>query len=182
MKSLEKNSRHILIDNISFDRNNPRGEGESQIINDPEFKKLVASIQEHGILEPLIIKRDSSNTDHYLLIDGERRLRAAKKIAEDNSLSDYKVPALIAKDDTDGRILAYQVHMLRKQWNKASETKAIKAILADLKIEQPSLSDKELLGKLKVITAHTDKQLAELLILLSLEMKPSIRLIQRRSK
>jgi ParB family chromosome partitioning protein len=38
---------------------------------------LAASIQEHGILQPLIVSQDLIN-DQYILIAGERRLQAAK--------------------------------------------------------------------------------------------------------
>lgn len=46
-------------------------------MDDAELQGLADSIQEHGILQPLIVSFDSS-TDQYILIAGERRLRAAK--------------------------------------------------------------------------------------------------------
>ena len=133
MKSLEKDTKYVKVDKISFDVNNPRGEKEHQIISDPEFQKLISSIKLHGILEPLIVKKDPAKDEHFILIDGERRLRAARKVPEADKTGDNTVPVLVAKDDADGRILAYQVHMLRKNWNKASETKSIKIIIADIK-------------------------------------------------
>ncbi|HCJ66763.1 MAG TPA: hypothetical protein DHV62_05405, partial [Elusimicrobia bacterium] len=65
---------------IDYDKNNPRGEEEHQILSDPEFEKLKLSIQEHYILEPLIVKVNENKEGCFVLIDGERRLRAAKKI------------------------------------------------------------------------------------------------------
>ncbi len=171
MKSLEKNTKYIQLSKISFDVNNPRGEKEHQIITDPEFHKLVSSIKSHGILEPLIVKKDSSKTDHFILIDGERRLRAAKKVSEADKTGDGTVPVLVAKDDADGRILAYQVHMLRKNWDKAAETKSIKAIIADLKQKNPTLIEKEIIKQLKGITAHTDPQISDLLKLIKYDDK-----------
>lgn len=73
---------------------------------------------------------------------------------------------MLAKDDTDGRILAYQVHMLRKQWNKTSETKAIKAIIGDLKEQNPQITETEMIKQLREITSHKRKQLEDILILL----------------
>ncbi|MGD1046690.1 MAG: ParB N-terminal domain-containing protein [Bacteroidota bacterium] len=168
MKALEKSIEHIQIEKISFDKNNPRGEKEEQIVTDPEFDKLKLSINKYGILEPLIVKKDTNKEDYYILIDGERRLRAATKIAE-NDKSSYQnqtVPALTAKDEADGRILAYQVHMLRKNWNKAAETKSIKRIIADLRQATPDITDKDLAKRIKEITAHTDYELGELLKLI----------------
>jgi len=166
MKSLEKNTKYVQLDKISFDVNNPRGEKEHQIVSDPEFRKLISSIKTHGILEPLIVKKDQSRKEHFTLIDGERRLRAAIEVASDDKKSNNTVPVLIAKDDADGRILAYQVHMLRKNWDKAAETKSIKTIIADLKQKNPNLKEKEIIKQLKEITAHTDPQISDLLKLI----------------
>lgn len=171
MKSLEKDTKYVQLDKISFDVNNPRGEKEHQIINDPEFQKLISSIKAHGILEPLIVKKDPSKEEHYILIDGERRLRAAIKVSEADKKMDGTVPVLIAKDDADGRILAYQVHMLRKNWDKAAETKSIKAIIADLSQKNSTLTEKEIIKQLKEITAHTDSQISDLLKLIKYDDK-----------
>ena len=164
MKPLEKNVQYVEIQNISYDVNNPRGETGEQIENDQEFKKLVTSVTQYEILEPLIVKKDETNPEHFKLIDGERRLRAAIKTAEGNL--EYKVPTLIAKDDMDGRILAYQVHMLRKNWSKAAETKSIKTIITDSKQDNPKITEKELIKKLKEITAHTNAEISDLLKLI----------------
>jgi len=171
MKSLEKNTKYIQLSKIAFDVNNPRGEKEHQIVSDPEFRKLILSIKTHGILEPLIVKKAPSEEENFILIDGERRLRAAIKVSETDKKSDGTVPVLIAKDDADGRILAYQVHMLRKNWDKAAETKSIKVIIADLKQKNPALTEKEITKQLKEITAHTDPQISDLLKLIKYDDK-----------
>lgn len=168
MKALEKHIDHIQIDKISFDKNNPRGEKEEEIVGDSGFEKLKLSINKYGILEPIIVKKDSNKEGYFVLIDGERRLRAAIKIAE-NDKSNYQnqtVPALTAKNEADGRILAYQVHMLRKNWGKAAETKSIKKIITDLRQDDPEIEDKDLAKRIKEITAHTDSELSELLKLI----------------
>ena len=161
MKSLEKDVQYVKVQDISYDVNNPRGETEQQILSDPEFKKLVLSIKQYGILEPLIVKKDEKNANNFKLIDGERRLRAAVKVAESDL--EYKVPTLLAKDDMDGRILAYQVHMLRKNWGKAAETKSIKSIISDIREENPKIKEAELIQKIKEITAHKDHEISDLL-------------------
>ncbi|HRY28398.1 MAG TPA: ParB N-terminal domain-containing protein [Elusimicrobiota bacterium] len=147
----------LPVENIHFDKKNPRGESEEVILKDPEFEKLVSSIKEFGILEPLVVKEETKQKDTYVLIDGERRLRAAKKI------SLPKAPAIIADSDTNGRVLAYQIHMLRKQWEKASETKSIKSIIADLMQENPKISDGDLKKKLLEITKHKDHEIDDLM-------------------
>ena len=162
MKSLEKDLVYVDVKKISFDPLNPRGEKPHQILTDKEFSKLVDSIKQYGLLEPLIVKKDDEKAGHYILIDGERRLRAAKKIA-DESKDKSNVPALVAKDEMDGRILAYQVHMLRKNWNKAAETKAIKQIIVDIKAIKPKINEVDLKKEVKEITAHKEHEIDDIL-------------------
>lgn len=47
------------------------------IMDEHELSDLSASIREHGILQPLIVTHDPA-ADRYVLIAGERRLRAAR--------------------------------------------------------------------------------------------------------
>ncbi|MEK7198845.1 MAG: ParB N-terminal domain-containing protein [Bacteroidota bacterium] len=142
---------------ISFDPHNPRGLTEAQIVSTPEFNKLLSSIKDHGVLVPLIIKPNELDSASYILIDGERRLRAVKKA----DIS--KVPALVAKDDADGRVLAYHAHMLFYNWDKAAETKAIKRIIEDLKSKNPNITDSDIKKELKEITAHTEHELSDIM-------------------
>ena len=46
-------------------------------MNEDKLQELADSIREHGIIQPLIVTYES-NTDQYILIAGERRLRAAR--------------------------------------------------------------------------------------------------------
>lgn len=164
MGSLEKSIKHIDAKKISFDPNNPRGEKEHQIISDPEFSKLVQSIETYGILEPLIAKKDEAIDDHYTLVDGERRLRAAIEL--EKKQGKFDVPILTANNSAEGRRLAYQVHMLRKNWGKAAETKSIKSIILDIKKENASITDSELKKKLEDITSHKSHEIDDLLKLI----------------
>lgn len=68
---------------------------ESQARTDFDSKKLeelANSIKEHGILQPLLVRR---NKEHYELIAGERRLRAAK------SAGLKSVPVILIQADND---------------------------------------------------------------------------------
>ena len=160
MRTLHRDLQYINPNDIAYDKNNPRGLSESQIMNNLQFSKLVSSIKKYGILEPLIVKSDESNPSKYVLIDGERRWRASLESELE------EVPVLVAKDDTDGRILAYQVHMLRENWDKPSETKAIKKIMSDLKSEKPTITDAEIKQRIEEITAHKPHELADILKLI----------------
>lgn len=62
---------YIAIENIKPNPHQPRNP-----IQDDDLQELAASIREHGILQPLIVSQEPA-TETYVLIAGERRLRAA---------------------------------------------------------------------------------------------------------
>lgn len=146
---------------ISFDDKNPRGESAEQILEDSSFKELCTSVRRYGILVPLIARKGRGKAKRFKLVDGERRLRAAHK----ENLA--KVPVhIIPGTEEDGRVLAYNVHMLRKQWNKRIETNAIKEIRDKIVKEKPDITEAELFNELLEITAHKSHELKTVLTLL----------------
>jgi ParB family chromosome partitioning protein len=50
-----------------------------QHFDDAELEELTASIREHGVLEPLVVRKVGGATERYELIAGERRWRAAQR-------------------------------------------------------------------------------------------------------
>ena len=71
---------------IDIDSVFPNPEQPRTDFNKEALTELADSIKQHGILQPIIVKPSG---DHYVLIAGERRLRAAK-------LADLEtIPALV---------------------------------------------------------------------------------------
>jgi ParB family transcriptional regulator, chromosome partitioning protein len=66
-------------------------------IDDSDLEDLTASIRTHGILQPLLVVQDFDN-DSYVLIAGERRLRAARLAGLDS------VPVIL-RQATDQQML-----------------------------------------------------------------------------
>lgn len=97
---------------------------------DPEkLQQLIQSIQEHGILEPLLVRPLSSN--QYELVAGERRLRAAQQL---------KLPEvpIISKNFTDQEALQVSLieNLQREDLNPIEETEAVLELLAiDLNVD-----------------------------------------------
>ncbi len=54
----------------------PHGQQPRKTFNDEKMAELVASIREKGVIQPLVVRRVE---DHYQIIAGERRWRAAQK-------------------------------------------------------------------------------------------------------
>ena len=47
---------------------------------DPDFADLVTSIQEHGMIEPLVVRSLHDELGRYEVVAGERRLKAVKQL------------------------------------------------------------------------------------------------------
>ena len=66
---------HVQIADIVSDGNNPRNTDDKAAM-----KELVASVKEHGIITPLLVRPIGSNGEaRYELVAGHRRLRAARE-------------------------------------------------------------------------------------------------------
>ena len=50
-----------------------------KVIDNDEMNNLIESVQEHGIMSPLIVRPLEGTTDEYEIISGHRRFRAAQK-------------------------------------------------------------------------------------------------------
>src|SRR4030066_2384604 len=62
-------------DTIKQNKDNPR-----IIFNQKKLDELKKSIFELGILQPLVVFKESEELDNYILIDGERRWRCAREL------------------------------------------------------------------------------------------------------
>jgi len=49
----------------------------------PGLKELTASIEQYGVLQPLVVRRDAANPEHMTVIAGGRRLVACKRLKLD---------------------------------------------------------------------------------------------------
>lgn len=84
-----------------------------------EMEELVSSIDEHGILQPLVVRRVAP--DRYELIAGERRLRAAKQLGWE------KVPCVVKVEVAgSGKGLVYALieNLQREDLNPMEEALA----------------------------------------------------------
>ncbi|MCI5125131.1 MAG: ParB/RepB/Spo0J family partition protein, partial [Candidatus Electrothrix sp. AR5] len=92
--SLDEESKFFLcdIDKIEANPHQPRSH-----FNEEKLKQLAESIRERGIIQPLLVSSNGGN--RYQLIAGERRLRAARLIGEE------EVPVIIMETSSDDETL-----------------------------------------------------------------------------
>jgi ParB family transcriptional regulator, chromosome partitioning protein len=120
---------------------------------DPEkLAQLVASVQEHGILEPLLVRPRPAGG--YELIAGERRLRAAK----DAGL--IEVP-IASREMTDQQALQVAIieNLQREDLNPLEETEAILELLS-LDLELPKAEVISLLQRAE-LARRRDQELTD---------------------
>jgi ParB family chromosome partitioning protein len=70
----EKSVFSCPVERITPQRGQPR-----QHFDPTALEELAQSIREHGLIEPLVVRRSTANPDRFELIAGERRWRASQK-------------------------------------------------------------------------------------------------------
>lgn len=114
---LEPNVQYINVESIIPNRFQPR-----LTFDENALKELAMSIKEHGIIQPLVLRKLSN--DKYEIIAGERRYKASQ-IAGLN-----KVPAIIADlDDNASAEVALVENLQRRNLSAIEEAKSYKKLL-----------------------------------------------------
>ena len=118
---------YIDINDIKPNRNQPR-----KNFNDESIAELAASIQEHGIIQPLIVRKADSG---YELVAGERRWRAARKAALD------KVPCLVRDlTEEENALIAIIENMQREDLDPIEEAEGLNTMIKDYGLTQDEVS------------------------------------------
>ena len=128
-----KKTTEVPIGMIRTNKQQPR-----QCFREEQLIELRDSIREFGILQPLILKKQVNG--EFLLIAGERRLRAASMAGLD------KVPAIV-KDATEEEIglIALVENIQRENLGYIEEARAYQRLMEKYGINQVALAEK--LGK-----------------------------------
>ena len=108
-----------------------------KVFDEEKLNELAESIKEHGIFQPIIVKKSIKG---YEIIAGERRFRASKLAGKE------KIPAII-RDFSDEAMMeiALLENLQRENLNAIEEANAYKKLLQTLKLTQEELANR--LGK-----------------------------------
>ena len=118
--------------NISIEKLFPFEGHPFKVQDNEEMNALIESIQEYGILSPLIVRPKENTEDKYEIVSGHRRFRAAVKAGI------KEVPALIVPLDRDAAAIAVVDSNLHREHILPSE----KAFAYKLKMEALSRQGK----------------------------------------
>ncbi len=122
----------VKIDELRSNPYQPR-----KVFDETALQELAASIKEHGVFQPIIIKKSIKG---YEIIAGERRVKASKLAGLD------EIPAII-RDFSDDEMMeiALLENLQRENLNAIEEANAYKKLLETLQLTQEQLSNR--LGK-----------------------------------
>ena len=150
-----KTNDQIVEINLSELRANPYQPRKN--FDEEALNELASSIKEHGVFQPIIVKKSIKG---YAIIAGERRFRASKLAGLTT------IPAII-KDFSDEEMMqiALLENLQRENLTAIEEAKAYKSIIESMNITQDELAKKvgksrshitNILGLLKLPTSVQD--------------------------
>jgi len=140
LQSQEAGSVLLPISQVEPGLNQPR-----KRFDDGALADLAASIEEHGIIQPLTVRRLSSG--YYQIIAGERRWRAAKLAGR------KEVPVVIIEaDDRKVMELGLIENLQREDLNPIEEAEGYLALLTDFGMTQEELAKR--MGKSRPAIAN----------------------------
>ena len=145
MKSFSLKPKERLI-RIAVDRIDPNPAQPRRLFAEEDIISLAESIQQNGLLQPLTVRQDKKS-GRYILIAGERRLRALKYAGITEALCViHEIP------DKQAAVLALVENIERQDLSFFEEAEAIRALMTEWNLSQQELGEK--LGKAQSTIAN----------------------------
>lgn len=132
---------HLPIERIEPNQNQPRHH-----FDDDALAELSQSIKEHGILQPIVVRRQGPQ--EYCIVAGERRWRAAQKAGL------KEIPALISEHSQDDSLMIALVENIqREDLNPIEEAEAYRHLSDVLGLSQEDIAER--VGKNRATVANS---------------------------
>lgn len=118
---------YIDINEIKPNHNQPR-----KSFNEEKINELADSILDHGIIQPLVVRKNGGG---YEIVAGERRWRAARKASLD------RVPCIIREfTDEENMLIAIIENMQREDLNPIEEAEGLNQMIMTYGLTQEQVS------------------------------------------
>ncbi len=111
----------------------PRSDQPRTVFDEPSLQELADSIAEHGLLQPITVRKLPSG--YYQIIAGERRWRASRMAG----LKSIPVQVIEA-DDQKAQALALVENLQREDLNPLEEARGYQALISDFGLTQEQVS------------------------------------------
>jgi ParB family chromosome partitioning protein len=121
---------------IPVSRIEPNPQQPRQVFDAGALEELAASIRRHGVLQPVVVSE--GGPERYVLITGERRLRAARLAGLET------VPAVIRErlEDVAQLELALVENLQRRDLTPMEEARAFESLRAGLGLSQQEIANR----------------------------------------
>lgn len=124
------NSNKVL--QLPLSKVEPREKQPRMVFDEEALSELAESIRQHGVLQPILV---CEKGDHYEIVAGERRWRAAKQAGL------TKIPAILGKfDEKQINELALIENIQREDLNPIEEALAYKQLIDEYGLKQDELA------------------------------------------
>lgn len=128
----EESAFNQTVNNISLNLIRANEKQPRKNFDEAKIEQLSESIKEHGIVQPIVLKKE---VDTYVIIAGERRWRAAKAAGL------KEVPAVVMDiDDKEVLEISLIENIQREDLNPIEEAFAYKRLLDEFNLTQEELS------------------------------------------
>ena len=126
----ENKTNNLGLSEIVPNRYQPRKNFDEENLND-----LVNSIKERGVIQPIIVRKSSSEDSKYEIIAGERRWLAAQKAGL------HKIPVVVTDaDDLKSLEFAIVENVQRHDLNPLEEAQGYKRLIDEFSYDQEKVS------------------------------------------
>ena len=124
----------------------PNPEQPRSDFDEESLEELAASIKEHGVITPIIVKK--ADNGFYQIVAGERRWRASKKAGL------KKIPAIVKEfTEIQTQEVALIENLQRKDLNPVEEALGYKKLMDDFSLTQEEIATK--MGKSRSSVANS---------------------------
>lgn len=145
IESFEQVKEGEIIHQLEVNSLRPNPYQPRKYFDENKIKELAMSIKEHGVFQPIIVKKDIKG---YIIIAGERRYRAAQKAGLDT------IPAIV-REFNDHLMMEYALieNLQREDLTAIEEAEAYRLLMQKLDLTQERLGER--LGKSRAYIANT---------------------------
>ncbi len=134
-----------VIDEIILAQIKPNPFQPRRIFDEDKIDELAQSIKEHGVFQPIILKKVNQG---YIIVSGERRFRAAVKVGLTT------IPSIIRQyEESKVAEIALAENLQRENLTPIEEAEAYKVVMNNLKLTQAELAVK--IGKSRSHVTNT---------------------------
>src|SRR5688572_23412682 len=125
-----RNQRKVPIEFLKANPRNPR-----RTFSDAELGELAASVKQHGVIQPIVVRPVKGSQDRFEIIAGERRWRAAQLA------SLHEVPIVpIEVSDSDALEIMIIENVQREDLNAMEEAQGYHALADEFKRSQEDIA------------------------------------------